>query len=86
MTNNNVYLLITSIGYEIQTVQFDSLLDVQTEMKEQYKTMYDKYSPILTEYDDSCYCEKLDARLFANGDEVYVWKIVEVDCQNYKNN
>lgn len=76
-----VYILIHTDGYDIDCVDsckdFDKL---QKAMEHQYgnHVPLDGLSP---EWADLSYIDESDAILYANGEDVHVWKIIAVeDC------
>lgn len=74
-----VYILIHTDGYDIDCVDsckdFDKL---QNAMERQYENHVplDGLSP---EWADLSYIDESDAILYANGEDVHVWKIIAVE-------
>ena len=70
------YLLIKTDGYSIETEGFLSEADC-------YKSMLDAYNAAKPEewdesFEDMSYISETDAILYANGEEVFVWRIISV--------
>lgn len=71
------YILATTNGYEIRSTEHKTLDDAQNAMRE----AYENYTPDewADEYEDISYCGTMDAVLYDNGDDVYVWQIIPVE-------
>lgn len=72
------YILVYTDGYSIDyDDDYQKLEEVQKEMERQYKDCIpsDGLSP---EWEDMSYINDGDAMLYANGEEVHVWKIIAV--------
>lgn len=67
------YLLILTNGYNIEVTEFDLLGQAQKEMEDKYNEYHPEDN--IKEYEELSYLGENDARLFANGHDVYVWKI-----------
>lgn len=76
-----VYILIHTDGYDIDCV--DSCKDLD-KLKKAMERQYKDYMPLdglSSEWADLSYIEETDAILYANGEDVHVWKIITVeDC------
>ncbi|MDO4647177.1 MAG: hypothetical protein Q4B26_00905 [Eubacteriales bacterium] len=68
------HVLIRTDGYDIDTWKFSSCTEAQMEMQKQYNAF------MSDELEESCkemsYISEQDATLYANGETVYVWKII----------
>lgn len=71
------YILIETDGYSIETRIFENLEDAQKQMKKQY-TSWIPIGGLNNESKESSYLENIDAQLYANGMDVFTWKIISV--------
>ena len=78
MTNasSSAYLLVKTDGYSIEHTRYESLEAVREALKQAWKTLYDDNM-------DKCWKEQShlhedEAILFKNGEDVYVWNIIEI--------
>lgn len=72
------FILIHTDGYSIDCDNsYPTLDDARKEMKRQYNSNMpsDGLSP---EWEDISYCNDDDAILYANGEDVHVWRIITV--------
>lgn len=73
---NNRYMLIRTDGYSIFTNNFPNKQAAQTYMQDEYKKSYPE------DPNDFCktssHCDELDAILYKNCENVFVWKIVQI--------
>lgn len=72
----NKYLLIHTDGYSINHKEFTSFEAAAVEMESQYKA----YMPDFLEeqYQNLTYIGENSAALYNNGEDVYLWEIIEV--------
>lgn len=72
----NKYLLIHTDGYSINHKEFTSFEAAAAEMESQYKA----YMPDFLEeqYQNLTYIGENSAALYNNGEDVYLWEIIEV--------
>lgn len=71
------YILIKTDGYTIQHKVYSSLAAAVKEMQSQYDDAIPN-GGLLPEWKELSYVDDVDAILYANGEKVYVWKIVIV--------
>lgn len=69
------YILIKTDGYTIQHKVYSSLAAAVKEMQSQYNDAIPN-GGLLPEWKELSYIDDVDAILYANGENVYVWKIV----------
>lgn len=69
------FILIKTDGYTIQHRVYSSLDDAVKEMQSQYNDAIPNEG-LLPEWEDLSYIDDVDAILYANGENVYVWKII----------
>lgn len=69
------YILIKTDGYTIQHKVYSSLAAAVKEMQSQYNDAIPN-GGLLSEWKELSYIDDVDAILYANGENVYVWKIV----------
>ncbi|RHB42136.1 hypothetical protein DW886_16600 [Enterocloster aldenensis] len=69
-------LLISTDGYSIQTKKCDSIQEAQKIMSDEYKDAYPEVNDESSEEMSSI--SERDAILYANGENVFVWSIVEI--------
>lgn len=69
-------LLISTDGYSIQTKKYDSIQEAQKIMSDEYKDAYPEVNDESSEEMSSI--SERDAILYANGENVFVWSIVEI--------
>lgn len=71
------YVLVRTDGYSIETVMQSSNLD---KVKETLCEDYKKHLPEewVDDFEDMSCCGDMDAILYDNGENVYVWQIIEV--------
>lgn len=72
-----IFLLITASDGNIQTEKFSSFKKAQSVMRDKYQAL----APFEWDsaYEDLSYISDNDAVLYANGDDVYKWRIEEID-------
>lgn len=71
-------ILIHTDGYSIDyDDDYQKLEDVQKEMERQYND-YMPSDGLSPEWKEMSYLDACDAMLYANGEEVHVWKIIAV--------
>lgn len=70
------YMVIFTNGYEISTERYQTLEEAQEYMRKEYE----KYSSaeLSEEWADMSYLTDMDAILYNNGEDVFLWKIVEL--------
>lgn len=81
-------VLIYTNGYYISTfTDFANVEEARARMKEEYKSMIPTEG-LEPEWDEMSFCDEEDAMLYANGENVHVWKIVciEIDSIGRTNN
>lgn len=72
------YVLIHTDGYSIDYADgCQKLEEVQKEMECQYND-YMPSDGLSPEWEEMSYLDACDAMLYANGEEVHVWKIIAV--------
>lgn len=79
-------VLIYTNGYYISTfTDFANVEEARARMKEEYKSMIPTEG-LEPEWDEMSFCGEDDAVLYANGENVHVWKIVciKIDITNKK--
>ena len=72
-----IYVLVYTDGYEITSLM--QSCDLET-AKKRLREEYAKWIPAewISEYQESSYCADMDAVLYNNGEDVYVWSIIEI--------
>ena len=70
-----IYILIKTDGYTIQHKVYSSLAAAVKEMQSQYNDAIPN-GGLLPVWKELSYIDDVDAILYANGENVYVWKIV----------
>ena len=71
------FILIETDGYSIKTQEFENLEKAKNKMKKQYKFRTPSKG-LVDSYKKSSYLGDMDAQLYANGMDVFIWKIVIV--------
>lgn len=69
-------ILIFTNGYEISTETFPTIEKAQKEMQKQYKHFMPE--ELADEWTENSNIGSMDAILYANGEDVFVWKVVEI--------
>lgn len=69
-------LLISTDGYSIQTQKYNSISEAQIAMAKEYKDAYPKQNDESSEEMSSI--SEREAILYANGENVFVWSIIEM--------
>lgn len=80
MKQSSVFLLVATDGYSINHTKYSSLELAKEAMEEAYKALYDENMDEDWK-EQSCINEE-SAILFQNGENVYVWDIIEVPFKN----
>lgn len=75
-TEKTAVILIMCDGYNITTQQYTDFAVAQKAMRDAYESLDDNDPD--SEWADSSYLNENNALLYANGEDVYVWKIIEV--------
>lgn len=75
MTNNS-YLLIATDGYSIDTEKYKTKEAAIESMKKAYNILHPDEKN--EEWEDMNWVSDDDAILYANGESVYVWSIIEI--------
>lgn len=70
-------MLIKTDGYSISSWIFENYEEGKKEMDKQYSSF--EPEELEEEWAEMSYCENYDAILYNNGEDVYVWKIVELN-------
>lgn len=71
------FIVIKTDGYTIQHRVYSSFADAVKEMQSQYNDAIPN-GGLLPEWKELSYINDVDAILYANGENVYVWKIIIV--------
>jgi hypothetical protein len=69
-------ILISTDGYSIQTKKCGSIQEAQDIMKREYRDAYPEVNDESSEEMSSI--SEYDAILYANGENVFVWSIIEI--------
>jgi uncharacterized Zn ribbon protein len=69
-------ILIRCDGYDIETSEYTDLSSAQEKMRKEYDEFHPKENA--DEWEDMSYISDTNAILYANGENVYVWKIITV--------
>ena len=72
----NKYLLINTDGYDINYRTFNSFEEAATEMEKAYKAHKPDF--LEEQYQNLTYIGENSAALYNNGEDVYLWEIIEV--------
>lgn len=70
-------MLVKTDGYSISSWIFENYEEGKKEMDKQYSSF--EPEDLEEEWAEMSYCESHDAILYNNGEDVYVWKIVELN-------
>jgi len=74
-----VYVLVSTDGYNIGHKKFAELERAKEKMKEEYEAATpDDFGE---EWMEMSYISDMDAILYANGEAVFVWTIIQVELQ-----
>lgn len=72
-----VFILVSTDGYSIEHTKYDTKNEARDAMKKAYDLLKPK------QFEESCeemsYVSDNDAMLYDNGNDVYVWQIIEVN-------
>lgn len=70
------YMVIFTDGYEISTERHQTLEKAQEYMRKEYE----KYRPaeLSEEWANISYLTDMDAILYNNGEDVFLWKIIKI--------
>lgn len=74
-TAKKVMLIFTN-GYEIRTETFPATEEAQKEMQKQYEHFMPE--ELAEEWAENSNIGSMDAILYANGEDVFVWKVIEI--------
>ena len=72
------FVLIHTDGY---TIDYDDSHKTLDEARKEMKRQYDSNMPsdgLSPEWEDMSYCNDDDAILYANGEDVHIWRIITV--------
>ena len=70
------YILIYTDGFNISTSQFDTFEEAFDEMERSYN-LYDT-DTFDEEYKEQCYIGSNSAAVYNNGEDIFLWQIIEV--------
>lgn len=70
------YILIYTDGFNISTSQFDTFEEAFDEMERNYN-LYDT-GAFNEEYKEQCYIGSNSAAVYNNGEDIFLWQIIEV--------
>lgn len=70
------YILIYTDGFNISTSQFDTFEEAFDEMERSYN-LYDT-DTFDEEYKEQCYIGSNNAAVYNNGEDIFLWQIIEV--------
>lgn len=72
----STYILIYTDGFNISTSQFDTFEEAFDEMERSYN-LYDT-DTFDEEYKEQCYIGSNNAAVYNNGEDIFLWQIIEV--------
>lgn len=73
------YLLVYSDGFSIDAMSpFKTLEEAREVMRQEYQKKAPDDSEWEEEFRDLSYCEDRSAQLYYNGEDVYIWNIIEI--------
>ena len=80
MKQSSVFLLVATDGYSIDHTKYSSLELAKKAMNNAYNNLYNENMD--KDWKEQSYIDEESAILFQNGENVYVWDIIEVPFKN----